>query len=523
MSRAMPAKSKLGCRTCRRRKIKCDETFPSCRQCSNTGRQCDGPFRNKFVTIDLDATKKPSPPQRHKALQLPRSCSTLPELDARGSRAFEYFLHRVAPALGGELDAQFWRVLLPSISHGDSGVRYAVLAISQLYEMCSVHLSDQAGSSDESQKQFLRWHGRSLSDFRSRMAKLHHQNDHLMGLLSCVLLTNIEFQRNNVLSACNLLRCGNALVESMQYREEHASDRADNPERTIAQMLVRQRIQMAIFGHCDSDERSGPPVSLPDNSKSVLETLTQARHCLSGCLFETMQLVRATTAGDVGRASGESDKLSLRRMSVLRILESWHQNFLNIQKLRQEQCSPAENIAAKILLLHYETALVWTLNSLQPDRGFDAYANHFERIVQLAAEVTSARRNEDLSSAIYSFEMGMIGPLYWTGWKCRQPAIRRRALSLIRQGPTQEALFSADLHARALEKIIEIEEGPILQSVKHETKYEIVPPFAPFRIMKATVHYETWAGEKVKPTLIYNRCIYGDSDGSTLQQGTVPL
>ena len=514
----MPGKSKLGCRTCRRRKIKCDETFPSCQRCSNTGRQCDGPFRNKFVTIDSVTAEEPFPPRLHKALRLPKSCSTLPELDTCGSRAFEYFLHRVAPVLGGELDAQFWRVLLPRISHADSSVRYAVLAISHLYELGSGHISDGGDPSEKAHKLFLRWHCRSLSEFRSRMAKLHHQDDCFLALLSCVLLTNIEFQRNNALNACNLLRCGNALTRSMGQTQDDDSDCADNPRRTVAQMLVRQRVLMAIFGHCDPEERSEPPSSLPKYSKSPLETLTQGRHCLSGCLFETLQLMRAASNADVGRTSGGAGKLSLRKVALLQRLESWHQNFLDMQLPRQEQRSPAEDIAAKILLVHYETALVWASTSLQPETAFDTYTDHFERIVELAAKVTYARQNEGVPSIVYSFEMGIVAPLFWTGWKCRHPAIRRRALSLIHQGSKQEALFSADLHARALEKIIEIEEGSAPQSTQHWADCETVQLPMPFRVQSATVHYETWAGEKVKPMLIYNRSICGANDGSTLPQ-----
>ncbi|ORY08984.1 hypothetical protein BCR34DRAFT_625969 [Clohesyomyces aquaticus] len=41
-------KVRTGCATCRKRKIKCDESKPSCRKCGDTGRKCDGyesPFR----------------------------------------------------------------------------------------------------------------------------------------------------------------------------------------------------------------------------------------------------------------------------------------------------------------------------------------------------------------------------------------------------------------------------------------------------------------------------------------------
>ena len=472
--------------------------------------------------MDPDTAGEPSPPRQHEALRLPTSCSKIPKLDNREARAFDYFLHKVAPVLGGELDAQFWRILLPRISHGDSSVRYAVLAISQLYEN-SVNISDQASYSDKSQSLHLQWHNRSLSEFRSQMSNLCHQDDYVLALLSCVLLTNIECQQNNPTNACNLLRRGNALIVCMRQSHRDDSDWSRNPRTTIARMLMRQRVLMAIFGHCTLEERSNPASNLPKRLKSPLETLTEARHCLSSRLFETLQLVRAATSDELRCIPGIAEELSSRKVALLRRLELWYQNFSEIQRSRQKQPSPAEDVAAKVLIVHYETALVWASTSLQPDSAFDIYTDRFEKIVQLAAEITYARRNEDLSSIIYLFEMGMVAPLYWTGWKCKHPAIRRRALSLIHQGPKQEALFSADLHARALEKIIEIEEGSVMQSTHYDAECETGPMNTPCRIRKATVHYETWAGEKVRPMLIYDRTICDADDGSTLPMESVPL
>ncbi|KAL5599098.1 hypothetical protein FOVSG1_006910 [Fusarium oxysporum f. sp. vasinfectum] len=42
MVRKGSKKVRTGCITCKVRKIKCDETRPCCRRCTNTGRNCDG-------------------------------------------------------------------------------------------------------------------------------------------------------------------------------------------------------------------------------------------------------------------------------------------------------------------------------------------------------------------------------------------------------------------------------------------------------------------------------------------------
>ncbi|KAH4069175.1 hypothetical protein HBH98_012240 [Parastagonospora nodorum] len=40
--RAWKPKNRSGCKTCKIRKVKCDEEKPFCKRCTSTGRTCDG-------------------------------------------------------------------------------------------------------------------------------------------------------------------------------------------------------------------------------------------------------------------------------------------------------------------------------------------------------------------------------------------------------------------------------------------------------------------------------------------------
>jgi hypothetical protein len=59
----------------------------------------------------------------------------------------------------------------------------------------------------------------------------------------------------------------------------------------------------------------------------------------------------------------------------------------------------------------------------------------------------------------FTFEMGLIPPLYITVQKCRDPFLRRRALALLRRAPAQEGLWNRNIMVQAGQKIIELEEG----------------------------------------------------------------
>ncbi|KAK2030399.1 hypothetical protein LX32DRAFT_717118 [Colletotrichum zoysiae] len=67
------AKVKTGCKTCRIRKVKCDESKPLCHKCVNTGRNCDG-YESPFIFHTGQSYQKPHAGglQPHAALRIVR-------------------------------------------------------------------------------------------------------------------------------------------------------------------------------------------------------------------------------------------------------------------------------------------------------------------------------------------------------------------------------------------------------------------------------------------------------------------
>ncbi|KAK3392217.1 hypothetical protein B0T20DRAFT_50313 [Sordaria brevicollis] len=64
-------KPSRGCRTCRARRIKCDEGKPTCNQCAKSKRECAG-YRNEFEIVHRDQTKS-TVRRMNKALNQSRS------------------------------------------------------------------------------------------------------------------------------------------------------------------------------------------------------------------------------------------------------------------------------------------------------------------------------------------------------------------------------------------------------------------------------------------------------------------
>ena len=97
---------------------------------------------------------------------------------------------------------------------------------------------------------------------------------------------------------------------------------------------------------------------------------------------------------------------------------------------------------------------------------WDIYCPLFEEMVTLAESIVkptthSGHRSPDRKLSI-SLDKGIIGPLYEVVSRCRHPAIRRKAISLLRSASRQEGVWNALLTAKVAERVVEIEEEGLL-------------------------------------------------------------
>ncbi|GKU19608.1 unnamed protein product [Fusarium langsethiae] len=122
MPREGTQRVKTGCRTCKTRKIKCDETWPKCKRCTTARRVCDGYDAPPVGSISWDLLLRAPQPR------------SVPVTNAREVRSLSFFHHVVAPALSGPFDGSFWTYFVARMTHAEPAARHCVLAISQLFE-----------------------------------------------------------------------------------------------------------------------------------------------------------------------------------------------------------------------------------------------------------------------------------------------------------------------------------------------------------------------------------------------------
>jgi hypothetical protein len=159
---------------------------------------------------------------------------------------------------------------------------------------------------------------------------------------------------------------------------------------------------------------------------------------------------------------------------VLGKLEMWSSLFQDMLQSYSTYETNSETFWL-ISLLHLQYTTAWTyLSSYGPGREmeYDNFLPQFQKCVALASEVAAAHEwYSESSKPTFTPEIGILPVLYIIGVKCRDPAVRREVLSILRRRPIREAVWDSITAARVIERVIEIEEnggeGVMIQSMEH--------------------------------------------------------
>ncbi|RAL15088.1 Zn(II)2Cys6 transcription factor [Aspergillus homomorphus CBS 101889] len=131
--RAGKSRSRTGCRTCRARRLKCDEAPGACQRCTSTGRVCDG----------YDVQRLPRPPRR-KIATAPRIPALVPTgfrfaTTSDENRCFSYFQHRSISHLVASFDDPLWEKLVLQMSYNEPAVYHAIVALGSIHQDLEQH------------------------------------------------------------------------------------------------------------------------------------------------------------------------------------------------------------------------------------------------------------------------------------------------------------------------------------------------------------------------------------------------
>ncbi|KAJ5503200.1 transcriptional regulator family: Fungal Specific TF [Penicillium fimorum] len=510
-------KTKTGCKTCKIRRIKCDEGRPACRRCVSTGRVCDG-----YGIWGGGGTPYGQP---HSNCALSTYCTPVPvgNLSREEQLCFDWLIKRTAKKFAGLFPSDFWESLIFQASAQEPAVRHAVIALSSTHRF---QQEDAAVPNKYDEECFtLRQYNKAIQHLRTNATNDSYSLR--IALITCMLFITLEYMRGQYQMAGAHLQYGMKLLSDISTPRPLSSmtpttlpPKKDFAYNALVDVYVRLGIQSAMFGHVPSHlyivTKDPLPTSLPYTFSSLLE----ARRTLDDLLNRVHCLKKHYHDHHASQTPASKQQMLNTQSRILADLSLWGKTYnISVARLQVNKISGKHHIGYLLLRVHYEMAVIIASVCLSPEETesemiFDSYTENFIRIMTSFLDIwriwtATVFREEDLlklanapedlkalfqnfktmsdmgtileasllkilenasilnrylktpdcSSNGFTVEMGYIPPVYYTALKCRVPRLRRQAVRALRAAPHREGVWNGLLLADVLEEIIRVEEG----------------------------------------------------------------
>jgi hypothetical protein len=293
-------------------------------------------------------------------------------------------------------------------------------------------------------------------------------------LITCILFTCIEALQGGVEEALQLYSQGVCLLLTLRAQIASGTVPATEVswfEDTIVPIFVRLG-SLAL-------PLTGAPLSiLLSNTEYGLaqefDSLRSAREALV-LLSAEVQLFQFTSVEHV-REHGTSNipqDLTTQQTILSAKLRSWHTAFINLmESLRSKGLSTQQIGIGALLIAHHEVLYIILPTTLTTSQTItDTYIPNFQTIVDQSAIALDATARPDGTQPPYTFEISVGAPLWFTCLRCREPTIRRKALSLLRRAPLVQGFYKTRSAITFSERVMMLEEryGMALNASRNST------------------------------------------------------
>ncbi|KAK1691132.1 hypothetical protein BDP55DRAFT_543358 [Colletotrichum godetiae] len=443
-TRESTSKVRTGCSTCKARRIKCDEAKPVCRRCAVGSRTCE-----------YKSTSPGRPPRHHVITVYVPPTKSQPAFFENTS-GLDFFHTNIGTILDGQFDSEFWRKLVPQLSHSEPSIRHAVSAVSAVYRDVESSLRHPSGfvkANPEAQREWKL----ALKSLSTRIQT--NPNSNLVPLVCCLLFTCIEFLRGDADLSMLHIHNGFNILAPLRPNSGATPETGPRPpcndlkviEDHIFPMFSRLGILSCLAG------RFTPPVYLHIvEDDAPHKDFEDARRRIFATADTCIRFISSVTPKADTLLVGIDDLVEQAKLQTR--LEAWRTQFDDLLKRLQAAGNPANPDAVNILLVNYKVVYIWTrVCTTSQETDTDVYRSDFDELVTYAEQVIKPGK-EKAAPQLLSFDVQLLAPLFYAALKCRHSSIRRRALELLRLAPRREGLWNAHHAYLTAKRIIELEE-----------------------------------------------------------------
>jgi hypothetical protein len=453
-TRAHKPKVRTGCVTCKIRRVKCDETKPSCLKCTKSGRKCDGyvPLKTWVFEVRSRDDSSSSP-----------SLTSSPSSDYAGpmeSRALMYFRERTVPVLSNfaSITQEFFNSTILQAGHVHPVVKHMIIATASLQE---------ATLCRPDQYNINRWlFGQHYSKAIALLAGPGANPPVETVLMACLLFLACENFQGSTMAGLLHVYSGLKILKDWKASNKQKAITAGSVDEVIEHQIdpifARLEAQTTVYRSADAWRHSyysESPARLQSEPSipHAFKDLFWARDSLD----EVMQWMFHVLDTDRHGTPDSSVVVQIRDL-----LNDWHLRFKAYTTSLPDH-DRLERRTASGLDIHYRIlSIILDVTSAKTELIYDSYLAEFRALLKQCEEIIKYREiaptdnwaeyNDRMS--LFEFDFGMIAPLFVMACHCRDPALRRKAIRLMRYLHRTEGSWDTCSAGKIAETIMEIEE-----------------------------------------------------------------
>ncbi|KAJ5776921.1 hypothetical protein N7520_000167 [Penicillium odoratum] len=357
------------------------------------------------------------------------------------------FFTQASASLAGSIPSDLWARLIPQLSHHKPMVRHAVAAVSAAYVQ-----QTQPSAISRNSRFIIQQYNKAIQDF-IHLASRQGEDLELL-LTTCILFICLEMIRGNQGQAVSHTESALRIFKSYLERTSSTS----GLDRELSQLLVRMNIQLPYMGRplILQDE----PMKPVYDKKLPFESFHQARQMIAKLNRRTLKFNESMRLDENGELIDEDQRQEYK--ALLQESKDWRVAF---QKMIADSKTRIPDPRAPLVLeIGWHASVAWVKCCTRKEEcAYDDLNDHWEGMVHSAEEILRLTDSEHDSalSGLFSIDSEIVPMMYWTATKCRDPWIRRRAISVLSRHPRREGFYNVRMYRKVAERVLELEEAPL--------------------------------------------------------------
>ncbi|KAF8854582.1 hypothetical protein BDZ45DRAFT_747395 [Acephala macrosclerotiorum] len=510
--RAGKPKVRTGCKTCKRRRIKCDERHPGCLRCEKFGVECDG-YQTHIEPPQRRSKRDPLLPQKRAILpkdqcliaRLPQpqdllqEPSLMPTLD--GPDDYQYFQFFREKSFHEFSDLPWMKGML-QVSHNQPTIQYLISSVSALCKATCIKLKNRENQAQHFQHAYRRY-GQAVKGIRHLASTSGLESARTL-LQASLLIYIFEMLQGNIPAAISHLKSTfrNLIVDRLPdkglfpYTHLEPITQYDCMDSELVTAFARLDVQLCthldglqncssrptVLGIAYNTKPYSMPSSFPDiaTSRRYIEDLTQrARARLSSNLARHPQNCWIP-ASPIAAASQNNHWLSDEGVEHLQTqLLQWQTAFSPFYKRSLTLEGTHDFVHVSILCVQASSASL-VLSRFRPqDPNIDPllqqpHSRERDACIEIIGMCRRAVRHEDFIKGFVVHE-GFLRSLFVVGLLTEDEDVKHEVLGVLDEmGSRREGVWDADIVKSAVrDSLRELKESRLVNAeLKFEEGYE---------------------------------------------------